>query len=62
MAWYNEQSNLQFGKYKGLKVSQVNDSKYIDNIHHSNLNIYFTQDVLDRLKIENKGKYKDQKQ
>ena len=59
MAWYSEKSVFPFGKYKGKKVSDVGDDKYIDWLHHSKLNVYFTPEVLDRLKIENKGiKYK----
>jgi hypothetical protein len=59
MAWYSEKSVFAFGKYKGKKVSEVDDDKYIDWLHHINFNVYFTLEVMNRLKIENKGlKYK----
>ena len=59
MAWYSEKSVFSYGKYKGKKVSEVDDANYIDWLHHSNLNVYFKPEVLDRLKIVNKGKNKD---
>jgi len=59
MAWYSESSVFSYGKYKGKKVSEVNDIDYINWLHHSNLNVFFYQEVLDRLKIENKGKNKN---
>lgn len=59
MAWYSEKSVFPYGKYKGKKVSEVNDAKYIDWLHHSKLNVYFRPEVLDRLKIENKRKVAD---
>lgn len=58
MAWFTEQSVFSFGKYKNKKVSEVNDKEYIDWLHHSTLNVYFSKEVLDRLQIENKGKTK----
>ena len=58
MAWYSETSVFTHGKYKGKKVAEVNDASYIDWLHHSKLNLFFIQEVLDRLKIQNKGKYK----
>jgi len=56
MAWYTEYSDFQFGKHKGKKVRDVNDKEYIDWLHHSDLNVYFMPDVLERLGIENRGK------
>jgi hypothetical protein len=56
MAWYSENSVFSYGKYKGKKVSEVDDAKYIDWLHHSKLNVYFSPKVLYRLNIENKGK------
>jgi hypothetical protein len=61
MAWYSEKSIFAFGKYKGKKVEEVDDKGYINFIHHSDSNVFFTQDVLDRLNIDNKGKYKPKK-
>ena len=58
MAWYSEKSVFSYGKYKGKKVSEVQDAEYISWLHHSNLNVYFLQEVLNRMKIENKGKIK----
>lgn len=58
MAWFNEDSQFHFGKYKGKKVSEVNDENYIDWLHHSNYNIYFIDKVLHRLGIDNNGKRK----
>jgi hypothetical protein len=60
MAWYKENSVLRFGKYKGKKVSEITDSKYICDLHHSTLNVYFIESVLNRLNIENKGKHQKQ--
>jgi hypothetical protein len=58
MAWYKENSIMPFGKYKGKNVSEINDAKYISDLHHSILNVYFIQSVLDRLRIKNNGKTK----
>jgi hypothetical protein len=58
MAWYKENSVFPFGKYKGKNVSEITDAKYISDLHHSNLNMYFNQHVLDRLGIKNNGKTK----
>jgi len=52
MAWYSEKSVFTTGKYKGKKVSEVDDASYINWLHHSKLNVFFTQEVLDRLKTE----------
>jgi len=58
MAYYNENSQFSFGKYKGKKVSEVNDAEYIVFIHESKYNIYFTEEVFNRLGIKHKGKIK----
>ena len=55
MAWYTEKSVFTNGKYKGKRVAEVNDADYINWMHHSKLNVFFVQEVLDRLKIENKS-------
>ena len=55
MAWYSDRSVFTNGKYKGKKVSEVNDANYIDWLHHSKLNVFFVKEVLDRLNIENKS-------
>lgn len=58
MAWYSETSVFTFGKYKGKKVEEVEDRDYINWLHHSGLNVYFYQEVLNRFGIINKGKVK----
>ena len=51
MAWFDENSVFSFGKYKSVKVSDINDSSYISWVHHSKYNIYFIQSVLDRREV-----------
>lgn len=58
MAWLNNNSDMSFGKYKGMKVKDIDDWQYIQILHNSQMNIYFTQDVFERLNIENTGKVK----
>ena len=61
MAWLNNNSVMTFGKYKGVKVSEITDWQTIQLIHNSHLNVYFTQDVFERLGIQNTGKIKIKK-
>lgn len=54
MAWYNEKSVFNWGRYKGKKVSEVSDADYIQWLHEDqNYNIYFTDEVLKRLNLKN---------
>ena len=61
MAWFDGDSVFSFGKHKGKKVKEVDDSNYIHWLHHSKLNVYFVQDVFDRLGINNTGLLKQSK-
>jgi len=61
MAWLNDNSRLNFGKYKGKKVGEVTDGQYIKWLHESKLNIFFTQNVFTRLKITTIKKIKNEK-
>jgi hypothetical protein len=61
MAWLNNKSVINFGKYKGQKIESISDSDFIRSIHESKLNVYFTEDVFDRLKIKHKGLTKKEK-
>jgi len=56
MAWYDENSQFNFGKHKGETVKDVDDSNYISWLHHNRMNVYFTDEVLNRLNVENRGK------
>lgn len=55
MAWYDDNSQFNYGKHKGKKVKEVDDANYISWLHHSHKNVYFTDEVLNRLSIKNKG-------
>ncbi len=50
MAWLTNNSVMTFGKYKGLKVSEITDGQTIQVIHNSHLNVYLKKLLTDVLK------------
>lgn len=61
MGWLNDNSQLNFGKYKNKKVSEINDGEYIKWLHESKYNIFFTEEVFKRLNVKHEGKIKERK-
>lgn len=61
MAWFNNESQFNFGRYNGKKVKEVSDSRYIKWLHESHYNIYFTEEVFQRLGITHKGLIRENK-
>jgi len=61
MAWFNDKSQFNFGKYKTRKVSEVSDANYIKWLHESDYNVYFTEEVFRRLNITHGGLVKERK-
>lgn len=55
MRWLSEESVFTFGKYKGKRVSDVDDAQYIKWIHESHLEVFFTEDVFRRLGVKHSG-------